>query len=253
MREHGPADLVVANNVFAHVPDLNDFTAGHRDPARARRACATIEFPHLVRLVEGNQFDTIYHEHFSYFTLHTVVAVARRARPARLRRRGAADARRVAARVRSRTTTTRRPITPARARLLARERDGGYTSRRGLRGLRGAGRERQARPAGVPDRVPARRRRRSPATARRARATRCSTTAGSGPTSSTTRSTATRTSTAGSRRARTSRSTARGGSPRRGPTSSSSCPGTCGRRSPPSSRTPASGARGWSSRSRRRT
>jgi SAM-dependent methyltransferase len=61
------ADVLVANNVMAHVPDLNDFVAGMY-PLLAPHGVVTIEVPHLVRLVEGNQFDTIYHEHFSYFS-----------------------------------------------------------------------------------------------------------------------------------------------------------------------------------------
>ena len=64
------ADLLVANNVMAHVPDLNDFVGGFRTRA-APDGVATIEVPHLLRLVESNQFDTIYHEHFSYFSLLT--------------------------------------------------------------------------------------------------------------------------------------------------------------------------------------
>ncbi|MDH3236448.1 MAG: methyltransferase domain-containing protein, partial [Alphaproteobacteria bacterium] len=59
------ADLLVANNVLAHVPDLNDFVEGLR-MALKWTGVLTIEFPHLLRLVEQNQFDTIYHEHFSY-------------------------------------------------------------------------------------------------------------------------------------------------------------------------------------------
>jgi len=64
-------DLIVANNVLAHVPDLNDFVAGLAIllPDHGR---ITIEFPHLQRLVEENQFDTIYHEHFSYFSFIVV-------------------------------------------------------------------------------------------------------------------------------------------------------------------------------------
>ncbi len=62
------ADLLVANNVMAHVPDLNDFVGGI-STLLAPQGVATIEVPHLLRLVESNQFDTIYHEHFSYFTL----------------------------------------------------------------------------------------------------------------------------------------------------------------------------------------
>jgi SAM-dependent methyltransferase len=61
------ADLIVGNNVLAQVPDLNDFVAGIA-ALLAPHGVMTIEFPHLVRLVEGNQFDTIYHEHFSYFS-----------------------------------------------------------------------------------------------------------------------------------------------------------------------------------------
>jgi SAM-dependent methyltransferase len=67
---HGAADLVVANNVFAHVPDLHDFTAGLA-ALLAPTGVLTLEFPHLLRLVAENQFDTIYHEHFSYFSFHT--------------------------------------------------------------------------------------------------------------------------------------------------------------------------------------
>jgi hypothetical protein len=70
------ADLLVANNVFAHVPDLNDFTGGIAQML-APEGVATIEFPHLERLIEGNQFDTIYHEHFSYFSFLTAEAVLR--------------------------------------------------------------------------------------------------------------------------------------------------------------------------------
>jgi SAM-dependent methyltransferase len=64
------ADLLVANNVMAHVPDVNDFVGGMA-PLLAPHGVVTIEVPYLVRLVEQNQFDTIYHEHFSYFTFRT--------------------------------------------------------------------------------------------------------------------------------------------------------------------------------------
>ncbi|MEW6749349.1 MAG: class I SAM-dependent methyltransferase [Candidatus Latescibacterota bacterium] len=62
------ADLLLGNNVLAQVPDLNAFVAGLAILLR-ERGVLTLEFPHLMRLVEGNQFDTIYHEHFSYFSL----------------------------------------------------------------------------------------------------------------------------------------------------------------------------------------
>jgi SAM-dependent methyltransferase len=70
------ADLLVANNVFAHVPDLNDFTAG-MERVLAPGGVITIEFPHLVRLIDENQFDTIYHEHFSYFSFLSARTVLR--------------------------------------------------------------------------------------------------------------------------------------------------------------------------------
>jgi SAM-dependent methyltransferase len=68
------ADLLVANNVMAHVPDLNDFVGGIAI-VLAPDGVATIEVPHLQRLIEGNQFDTIYHEHFSYFSFLSARAV----------------------------------------------------------------------------------------------------------------------------------------------------------------------------------
>jgi len=73
--ELDPADLVVANNVLAHVPDINDFVAGI---ARLLKPTgrASIECPHLLRLLAGNQFDTIYHEHYSYLSLRVVARIA---------------------------------------------------------------------------------------------------------------------------------------------------------------------------------
>jgi SAM-dependent methyltransferase len=66
-----PADLLVANNVLAHVPDLNDFVAGLKALLKPEGAI-TVEIPHLLSLIEERQFDTIYHEHFSYFSLLTL-------------------------------------------------------------------------------------------------------------------------------------------------------------------------------------
>ncbi|MDR7927857.1 class I SAM-dependent methyltransferase [Acidithiobacillus thiooxidans] len=65
------ADLAVANNVLAHVPNINDFVSGFIHLLKPNGVC-TFEFPHLMRLIEGNQFDTIYHEHFSYLSLTVV-------------------------------------------------------------------------------------------------------------------------------------------------------------------------------------
>ncbi|MGH8283926.1 MAG: methyltransferase domain-containing protein [Gammaproteobacteria bacterium] len=70
VRERRPADLIIANNVLAHVPDLNDFVAG-LSVALTEQGTITLEFPHLMELVEKRQFDTVYHEHFSYFSFHT--------------------------------------------------------------------------------------------------------------------------------------------------------------------------------------
>lgn len=68
--ERGPADLIIGNNVLAQVPDLNSFVSGlHTMLAPA--GVVTIEFPHLLQLMDQNQFDTIYHEHFSYFSFTT--------------------------------------------------------------------------------------------------------------------------------------------------------------------------------------
>lgn len=70
------ADLMVANNVLAHVPDINDFTAGFARLLKPQ-GVATFEFPHLMRLVEHCQFDTIYHEHFSYLSFSVVCRILR--------------------------------------------------------------------------------------------------------------------------------------------------------------------------------
>jgi SAM-dependent methyltransferase len=67
-RSNGPADLIIGNNVLAQVPDLNGFVAGIA-LLLGERGVVTLEFPHLMRLMAENQFDTIYHEHFSYFSL----------------------------------------------------------------------------------------------------------------------------------------------------------------------------------------
>lgn len=65
------ANLIAGNNVYAHVPDINDFTQGLK-AALKPGGTITLEFPHLMRLIEHTQFDTIYHEHFSYLSLYTV-------------------------------------------------------------------------------------------------------------------------------------------------------------------------------------
>ncbi len=70
-RERSAADLAIANNVLAHVPDINDFTAGF--PALLNHdGVASFEFPHVLKLISGRQFDTIYHEHYSYLSFTAV-------------------------------------------------------------------------------------------------------------------------------------------------------------------------------------
>lgn len=76
--ESGHADLVIANNVLAHVPDINDFAAGLAMLA-GPKGVVSIEAPHLLAMVDGVQFDTIYHEHYAYWSLHAMTAVLARA------------------------------------------------------------------------------------------------------------------------------------------------------------------------------
>jgi SAM-dependent methyltransferase len=120
----GRADLIIGNNVFAHVPDLNDFIAGMKI-LLASDGVITLEFPHLLRLLDGNQFDTIYHEHFSYFAFATaeralaahglvifdVDEIANHGGSLRIYARHAEDA--------------SKPVTPAVRALLEREREAG--------------------------------------------------------------------------------------------------------------------------------
>lgn len=74
VHERGHVDLLAANNVFAHVPDVNDFAAGIHEML-APSGVATIEFPHILQLIRQNFFDTIYHEHFSYLSLHSTRSI----------------------------------------------------------------------------------------------------------------------------------------------------------------------------------
>ena len=74
LAEHGHADLLLGNNVLAHVPDINDFVGGMKVLLRMG-GVVTMEFPHLFRLMADNQFDTIYHEHFSYLSFYSVEKV----------------------------------------------------------------------------------------------------------------------------------------------------------------------------------
>ena len=121
---------MVANNVLAQVPELNDFVAGI-ELVLAPHGVVTIEVPHIVRLVEELQFDTIYHEHYSYFSLTTLVTLLRHHGLEifdvdELRSHGGSL--RVYAR---RKTDDSHPVEASVGRLLARERHGGYTTLEG--------------------------------------------------------------------------------------------------------------------------
>jgi SAM-dependent methyltransferase len=72
------ADLIIGNNVYAHVPDIMDFTVGLKNALKPG-GTITLEFPHLVRLLQHKQFDTVYHEHFSYLSLFTTIKIFRAA------------------------------------------------------------------------------------------------------------------------------------------------------------------------------
>ena len=78
LAEDSPADLLIGNHVLAHMPDVRDFVGGMKILLKPQ-GVITVEFPHLMRLVEESQFDTIYHEHFSYFSLLTVMDIFGRA------------------------------------------------------------------------------------------------------------------------------------------------------------------------------
>jgi SAM-dependent methyltransferase len=75
---HGKADLVVANNVLAHVPDIVDFSKSLAFLLKPN-GVLTVEFPRITTLIDQSQFDTVYHEHFSYLSLHSVISVFERA------------------------------------------------------------------------------------------------------------------------------------------------------------------------------
>jgi len=74
VKEAKSADLIIGNNVLAHVPNLNDFVNGLKI-LLSKNGVITLEFPHLMKLIQQNQFDTIYHEHFSYFSLFVTNAI----------------------------------------------------------------------------------------------------------------------------------------------------------------------------------
>lgn len=214
LRDQGrQADLLLGNNVLAQVPDLNDFVAG-MTLLLAPGGVVTMEFPHLLRLMEGNQFDTIYHEHFSYFSFTTVERI--------FAHHGLAL-----------FDVAELPTHGGSLRIYARhQEDGSCTSsprvlelrdRERLEGFlrletycRFGEQVKEAKRRLLEFLIAAKRRvARSSATARREKATHCSTIAASGLTFSSTPSIAILTSTAGSHPARTFRFSHPTGSARR--------------------------------------
>lgn len=113
------ADLIIGNNVYAHVPDINDFTAGLKTALKPD-GTITLEFPHLLQLITHTQFDTVYHEHFSYLSLATVARIAER-HGLRLWDVEEVSTHGGSLRVYLIHAEDPRPATPAIAELLARE------------------------------------------------------------------------------------------------------------------------------------
>ena len=127
LADESRACLLIGNNVLAHVPDLNDFVGGMKVLLRDGGQI-TMEFPHLVRLVEGNQWDTIYHEHFSYFSLTTVSRIFA-AHGLRLFDVDELPTHGGSLRIYGCHADDPRPEAPGVARLLEREEAAGYLSR----------------------------------------------------------------------------------------------------------------------------
>ena len=177
------ADLTAANNVLAHVPDINDFVAGFARLLKPQ-GVATFEFPHLLQLVDQCQFDTIYHEHFSYLSLTAVRRIFERNGLAvfdveELPTHGGS------LRVFAQRADTGRRERSAAVDAAAGARDIGRAEHAGLlRGLPGTRRPREGRLAALPARGQAARQDASWPTAPPPRATRCSTTPASAPTCS---------------------------------------------------------------------
>jgi SAM-dependent methyltransferase len=247
--EFGQADLIAGNNVLAQVPDFNDFVAGIK-LLLAPGGIVTIEWPHVLELMRKNQFDTIYHEHYSYFSLFThkriwerhgmrvfdVERLATHGGSLRVFGCHADDSfKGESERLKSLRTQERA------AKLDSLEGYADYTSR-----VERTKRKLMSFLIGA--RVKASE---SPATAHRGKAIRYSISAASAPISSTISSTAAPTSTVASRRARTFRFSRPISLRRHGRTTSSSCRGICAKRSPISSPTRDSGARNLLFRYRR--
>ena len=227
--QYGRADLVAGNNVFAHVPDIVDFSAGLAALVKPT-GLVTLEFPHLLRLIESRQFDTIYHEHYQYLSLLTASRALATAGLA------VVDVDELSTHGGSLRVHARHADAAGEpsVRVKERPRRGGRRRAAHARRTRGLRRRGLPRSSATWSTSSSRRGPRASgwsATAPRARETRCSTIAESGLTCWPTRSTAPRTSRAGTCRARTSRSTLRSASPWIGPTTCWCCRGISGPRS----------------------
>ena len=139
--EHGPADVIVANNVMAHVPDLNDFVGGFAAPARRRRAARPSRTPTCATSIEHVEFDTIYHEHYCYFSCSSVDALMTPPRPAPERRRVLPETC-TAARCAGTSASAPRPHARAASSTSTTSVASGMTAARLLRPLRRPGRRR---------------------------------------------------------------------------------------------------------------
>jgi SAM-dependent methyltransferase len=125
--ERRRCDLVLGNNVLAHVPDINDFVAGLRE-VLAPAGTVTLEFPHLLQLVRQSQFDTIYHEHYSYLSLTTVQRILQ-SQGLRVWDVEQLPTHGGSLRVWAQHAANPRPVAPGVAALLAREAEAGIGTR----------------------------------------------------------------------------------------------------------------------------
>ena len=205
------ADLVLGNNVLAQVPDLNDFVEGLKILLKPA-GILTLEFPHLLRLIERNEFDTIYHEHFSYFSMLTVARLLQahglKAFDVEELPTHGGSLRVYASRVEDETHTVQLSVST----VIADEEKAGLASPAGYESFAVQVRDTKLGAVGFSARAPDAREKRWLAMVHRARAPRCCTIAGLGGTYWSIRSIAAHTSRAGSCLAPTFRSIIRTGS-----------------------------------------
>lgn len=127
------ADLIIGNNVYAHVPDVQDFTRGLVTLLKAD-GVISLEFPHLLHLMQGTQFDTIYHEHFSYFSLSAVCGIFH-AHGLKIWDVEELSTHGGSLRVYGCHDSNRRNVSPKIAEVLEKEREGGLLERQTYQGF----------------------------------------------------------------------------------------------------------------------